>query len=96
NIYNMDEVGIQLRGGRKGLCKLYFFSSAVKSRYKLKSNDLKLTTILEVVCLDGTVTIAPSFVFAGSQMCPRWFEVRDDVVCVVIIFSQVSPFNMTP
>jgi hypothetical protein len=87
NIYNMDEVGIQLGGGRKGSNELYFFSSTDKARYKLKSDDLKLTTILEVVCLDGTSTIAPGFVFAGNQMCPRWFQVRDDIVCVLIIFS---------
>jgi hypothetical protein len=78
----MDEVGIQRGGGRKNSGELFLFSSTDKARYKLKSDDLELTTILEVVCLDGSSTIPPGFVFAGSLMCPLWFEVRDDIMCV--------------
>ncbi|KAJ6489381.1 DDE superfamily endonuclease-domain-containing protein [Mycena vulgaris] len=65
NIYNMDE---------------FLFSSADMARYKLKSDELELTTIYECVCLDGSSTVPPGFVFAGSLMCPAWFDVGDDIV----------------
>jgi hypothetical protein len=80
NIYNMDEIGIQRGGGRKNSGELYLFSSTDKSRYRIKSDDLELTTVLECVCLDGSSTIPPCFVFAGSLMCPEWFNVRPDIM----------------
>ncbi|KAJ7446085.1 hypothetical protein FB451DRAFT_1055306, partial [Mycena latifolia] len=81
NIYNMDEVGIQRGGGHKGTPEQFLFSSADKARYNLKSDELELTTIYECVCLNGSSTVPPGFVFAGTLM--SWFDVQDDIVCVV-------------
>ncbi|KAJ7462594.1 hypothetical protein FB451DRAFT_1043719, partial [Mycena latifolia] len=47
---------------------------------KVKSDELELTTIYECVCLDGTTTIPPGFVSAGTLFCPAWFNVRPDIV----------------
>jgi hypothetical protein len=65
NIYNMDEVGIQRGGGRKNSRELFLFSSTDKARYKLKSDDLELTTILEVCSLSG-----------WKLDYPPWFRLR--------------------
>jgi Tc5 transposase DNA-binding domain len=73
NVYNMDEKGIQLGGGRKGTGLKFFFAKTDMSQYKLKSDDLQLVTVIEVVCADGTSTIKPGFVFQGSTKCPEWF-----------------------
>jgi hypothetical protein len=73
NVYNMDEKGIQLGGGRKGTGLKFFFAKSDMSQYKLKSDDLQLVTVIKVVCADGTSTIKPGFVFPGSTKCPEWF-----------------------
>ena len=73
NVYNMDEKGIQLGGGWKGTGLKFFFAKTDTSRYKLRSDDLQLVTVIEVVCADGTSTIKPGFVFPGSMKCPEWF-----------------------
>ncbi|KAK0481103.1 DDE superfamily endonuclease-domain-containing protein, partial [Armillaria luteobubalina] len=71
NVYNMDEKGIQLGGGRRGSQQKFFFSRADTSKYKLKSDDLQLVTIIEAVCADGSSDIPPGFVFAGSTKFPE-------------------------
>ncbi len=73
NVYNMDEKGIQLGGGRRGSQQKFFFSRDDKSKYKLKSDDLQLVTIIEAVCADGSSDIPPGFVFAGTTKFPEWF-----------------------
>lgn len=72
NVYNMDEKGIQLGGGRKNGGIKYFYSREQREKVKLSSDDLKLVTIIECVCADGT-SIKPGFVFQGVAMCPEWF-----------------------
>lgn len=54
----------------------FFFSRADTSKYKLKSDDLQLVTIIEAVCADGSSDIPPGFVFAGSTKFPEWFKCR--------------------
>jgi transposase len=73
NIYNMDEKGIQLGGGRRGTQQKFFFSRGEKSRYKVQSGDLELVTVIEVICADGTCDIKPGFVFSGTTMFEEWF-----------------------
>ena len=79
NLYNFDEIGLQLCGMRKGDNRVFFFAAEDRSRYKLKSGKLELVTILETVCGDGTAPIKPCFVFAGSTGCEEWFE-EDDIM----------------
>ncbi len=75
NTYNMDEKGIQLGGGRNGRGnEKTFFSTDDTARYKIRSDDLELVTILECVCADGT-SLTPGFVFAGATFEQEWFEV---------------------
>ena len=82
NVWNMDEIGIQHGGGRKNTGELFLFSLADRVRYKLKSEELELTTVLEAICGDGTATVPPCLVFQGVQFCEEWFEVNDDILYV--------------
>ncbi|KAJ7189219.1 hypothetical protein C8R46DRAFT_845440, partial [Mycena filopes] len=68
NIYNYDEIGIQIGGGRKGTGKQFFYGAGDRSKYKIKSDDLELVTILETICADGTALVPPCFVFSGVNM----------------------------
>ncbi|KAJ8584219.1 hypothetical protein M405DRAFT_747439 [Rhizopogon salebrosus TDB-379] len=74
NVLNVDEIGVQLGGGRKGTGEQCLFAHMDKSRYKIKSDDLELVTILESVCADGTAPVKPCFVFAGTNHCDTWYE----------------------
>jgi hypothetical protein len=46
NVYNMDEKGIQMGGGRKGTRTKYFFAADDKMKYKLQSDELQLMTVI--------------------------------------------------
>jgi hypothetical protein len=80
NLHNFDEIGIQLGGGCKGTGELFFFAVQDRNKYKIKSDDLELVTILETVCADGTSTVKPCFVFSGVKMCKEWFVEEDDIL----------------
>lgn len=80
NIYNLDEIGIQLGGGRKSTGELFLFSANDRVRYKIKSDELELVTVIEIVCGDGTSTVKPGFVFAGVNFCEDWFNVDEEIV----------------
>lgn len=73
NIYNMDEKGLQLGGGRKGRREKYFFARTQRIPIKLQASNLQLVTVVEGVCADGTA-VPPGFIFAGASFCPEWFE----------------------
>jgi hypothetical protein len=67
NMYNMDEKGIQVGGGRTGNPTQYFFSREDRATYKLRDGNLKLVTVIESCCADGT-TFLPGFVFPGKEV----------------------------
>ncbi len=69
NIFNMDEIGIQIGSGRKRLGELFFYGVGDQSQYQLKSTDLELVTILEMTCMDGSAPVKPCFVFQGKLFC---------------------------
>ncbi|KIJ34157.1 hypothetical protein M422DRAFT_118962, partial [Sphaerobolus stellatus SS14] len=71
NIYNMDEKGIQLGGGRKNSSTLYFFNREDKSRYILKSDSLVLITVIEAVCENGTL-VPPGFILPQGSVVNWW------------------------
>ena len=77
NVYNMDEKGIQMGGGRKGTRTKYFFAAEDKMKYKLQSDELQLVTVIESICADGTAEIGPGFVFPGTTKHREWFEEPD-------------------
>lgn len=82
NVYNMDEKGFQLGGGRKNSQEKFFYSRRDKMMYKQKGDSLELVTIIDCVCADGTATIKPVFIFTGATKFDDWFEVDDDILCV--------------
>ena len=59
--WNMDEKGIQLGGGQKNNGCKFIFTHCQKERYKIKSDNLKLVTIIECISAAG-VAMPPSFV----------------------------------
>jgi hypothetical protein len=77
--YNVDEMGLQSGGGRKCLGRHAAFASDDTNRSVQRSDSLELTTIIDVVCADGT-KLVPGFVFSGkNQYEERWFD-RDNVL----------------
>jgi hypothetical protein len=83
-MFNGDEMGLQRGGGRKCLGKHVAFASDDTVRYQQRSDNLELTTIIDVVCADGTLLV-PGFVFAGKNMYEdNWFK-HD---CIYIHFSS--------
>ncbi|KAG2089137.1 uncharacterized protein F5147DRAFT_658493 [Suillus discolor] len=71
---------IQLGGGRKTNGELFFFAQGDKSKYKHKSDDLELVTILETVCTNGTATVKPCFIFSGTYHSSEWYDAPDGVL----------------
>ena len=65
HIYNMDEKGIQLGGGRKNNGRAYMFFRDQKNRYKISSDNLELVTVIECVSAAGT-SIPPAFVLSDG------------------------------
>ncbi|KIJ49824.1 hypothetical protein M422DRAFT_131433, partial [Sphaerobolus stellatus SS14] len=53
NIYNTDEKGIQLGGGKKASRTEHFFTKGDQHRYVLKSDSLLLVTVIETVSATG-------------------------------------------
>jgi hypothetical protein len=65
NVYNMDEKGCQRGGGCKNSNWKYFVHRLCQPKYRAQSRNLKLMTIIECVCVDGTYLL-PGFVFSGN------------------------------
>jgi hypothetical protein len=79
NIYNMDEKGCQRGGGKRGTRRKYLYSRKQRAKYKHRSANLELITIIEAICADGT-DLKPGFVFPGSSFSPEWFDNHPDIV----------------
>lgn len=78
NVYNMDEKGCQRGGGRKQSFIKYFVPRNRRPKYRRRSANLELVTVIECVCADGS-SLTPGFVFAGKEYLPEWFQVQDDI-----------------
>jgi hypothetical protein len=76
NVYNMDEQGVQFGGSRKRLGKKYFFARHDRARYRLRSDNLELVTIIDAVCADGS-RLEPGFVFQGGNTWEASWFVED-------------------
>lgn len=90
NIYNMDEKGCQRGGGKKGTCRKCFYSRLTRSKYKHRSANLELITIIECISADGK-ELLPGFVFEGQQYDPEWF--KTDRRIVYVLFSCCDIFT---
>ena len=85
NIYNMDKKGVQRGGGWKAQAQKYFVPHSKRPKYKLRSGNLELITIVKCVCANGT-WIYPGIIFQGkSHYETAWFEVHEKISYV--------PFN---
>lgn len=78
NVYNMDEKGIQLGGGRRGSREKYFCPRSGRAHYKIRSAALELVTVIESCCADGSAFL-PGFVFPGKSVDPENLEVDDNI-----------------
>ena len=76
NIYNEDEKGIQLGGGRKNLPLQYIFSKEDHDKYVMRSDSLLLVMLLEAV-LEDRVAIPPLFVLLGGKVTQEGLQVPD-------------------
>lgn len=74
NVYNMDEKGIQLGGGRKSDGTKYLYGRSSKVRLRIQSANLELVTTIECVCADGS-DLRPGIVFSGKDVLrEEYFE----------------------
>ncbi|EIN03282.1 DDE-domain-containing protein, partial [Punctularia strigosozonata HHB-11173 SS5] len=83
NIYNLDEKGNQIGGGRKRTGKKYFVPRSDRAKYKTRDASLALVTVIECCCADGSM-LKPGFIFHGgtgkiSTYERDWFEVDEDI-----------------
>ncbi|CDO68229.1 hypothetical protein BN946_scf184870.g3 [Trametes cinnabarina] len=73
NMYNMDEKGIQLGGGRSRGRRKGYYDSADRARYQVGSDNLELVTVIECVSADGAA-LKPGFIFQGSTCELDWWD----------------------
>ena len=83
NIYNMDEKGCQRGGGKNRRRRKLLYSRKQRAKYKHRSANLELITIIKAICADGT-DLKPGFVFPGSSFSPEWFENHPDIMYKLI------------
>lgn len=73
NIYNMDEQGIQFGGSRNKSSKRAFFGRGGSTHYRMRSDNLELVTVLDVIAGNGD-KLEPAFVFRGAHNYEaEWF-----------------------
>jgi ribosomal protein S14 len=77
-VYNMDEKGCQRGGSRRSSLRKFFVSRTKRTKYRPKSANLELVTVIECICADGT-ELSPGFVFSGKEFSPEWFEVDPNI-----------------
>ena len=71
NLYNVDEKGLQLGGGRKNLSTQFIFSKMACKQYALRSDSLVLVTLIEAVCVDSSA-VPPVFILPKGSIGPWW------------------------
>ena len=68
HIWNMDEKGLQLGGGRKRSKKYFHLKSLKRSKfYRIRSDNLELVTIIECIS-PACLSIPPAFVLAQGPI----------------------------
>jgi hypothetical protein len=79
NVYNMDEKGIQLGGGRRLDGTKYFYAQQQDIRVKIQSANLELVTIIECISANGSI-LKPGFVFSGKHVLHDSYFEEDGVL----------------
>lgn len=86
HIWNMDEKGIQMGGGWKNKSMKFFYLKGQKEKHQLKSDNLKLVTVVECVSAAGDI-VPPSFCMKNGGV-PDLCDVNDDqwgrLVCICV------------
>ncbi|KAF8575405.1 hypothetical protein K439DRAFT_1370041 [Ramaria rubella] len=72
NIYNEDEKGLQLGGGRKNIGTQFIFPHGMKHKILKHSDDLQLISVLEAVSADGTAVPTLMVLPKGSKPGAWW------------------------
>ena len=62
NIYNMDEKGIQLGIGTKATVLIDWDQ---KTAYSIEDGNRELVTVIEAICVDGSI-LHPSMIFQAK------------------------------
>jgi len=76
HIWNMDEKGIQMGGGRKNSGRKYLFLKHKKQKYRIRSDNLELVAVIECVSAAGEV-VPPSFCLQEGSL-PDLRELDDN------------------
>ena len=79
NMYNMDEKGIQLSGGRKLDGTRYLFARDQQNRVRTQNANLELVTTIKCVAADGS-SLKPCFVFTGKNVLHEGYFEEDGVL----------------
>lgn len=93
NIWNMDEKAIQLGGGRRGSNRKFFFGVAQEQLYKIKSDDLKMVTVIECVSAAG-VAMEPTFI-SPSPDVGYWWDIDGVAAYVNVFIPKSTALNTT-
>jgi hypothetical protein len=67
HLWNFDEKGVQMGGGRKNTGRVFIYFRKYRNRYKISSDNLELVTIVECVNAAGQ-SMPPSFVLSDGPM----------------------------
>ena len=86
NMYNMDEKGIQLGGGRKLDGTRYLFAWDQQNRVRTQNANLELVTTIECVAADGS-SLKPCFVFTGKNV----LHAHNDLPWLTSVMGQPRP-----
>ena len=65
--WNMDEKGLQMGGGRKNTGRKFIFVRNRKERYRIRSDNLELVTVIECISAAGEAC-PPSFILSNGPM----------------------------
>ena len=87
HIWNMDEKGLQLRGGQKRSSKFYHTEAIKKSSfYQIHADSLELVTVIECISPSG-LSVPPMFVLVKGSI-PNLDDSEMDAPISGIITSQ--------
>jgi hypothetical protein len=79
NVYNMDEKGLQLGGGRKLDGTRYLYSGEQRVCVKTQKASLELVTAIECVAADGSI-LEPCLVFPGTNVLHEGYFEEEGVL----------------
>lgn len=91
HIWNFDEKGIQMGGGRKKSSKKYYFLKDQKDHYCIWSDNLELVAILKCISAGGDA-VPPSFCLQNGSRPDLWELSNDEwgrFGCFILVFVNI-------